>query len=52
MLWPNLVSVKREDSLAGCVHHEFDHRTTCYPESPDDRFGKFAETGTHFLENL
>jgi hypothetical protein len=42
------VSVKREDSPVGCVHHEFYKHG---PESAVDRFGKFAETGAHLLED-
>jgi hypothetical protein len=45
----NTASVKREDSLVGCVHHAFYKHG---PESSGDRFGKFAETGTHLLEFL
>jgi hypothetical protein len=45
----NKVSVKREESPVGCVHHEFYIRG---PESAGDRFGKFTETGAHLLEDL
>jgi hypothetical protein len=41
--------VKREDSRVGCVNQEFYIHG---PESAEDRFGKFAETGTHLLEDL
>jgi hypothetical protein len=45
----NAVSVKREGSLVGYVHHAF---YKYGPKSAGDRFGKFAETGTHLLEFL
>jgi hypothetical protein len=44
--------VQREDVCACCVHHAFYNLTFTDPEAAGDRFGKFAETGTHFLDGL